>query len=296
MKTLFFSLILTCELAYAQTIRFGVIGDYGDGSQDETDVADLVKSWSPDFIITVGDNNYNDGAASTIDVNIGQDYHSFIFPYIGGYGAGADKNRFFPSLGNHDWYTSGAGPYLDYFILPGNERYYDFVWGTVHLFALDSDTKEPSGTSSTSTQGTWLKNKLTASTAKWKVVYFHHAPYSSGEHGNSTWMQWPFQAWGATIVLAGHDHHYERIIVNGFPYIVNGLGGSSRYSVGPSVPGSVKKYNSNYGALSVTVDGTNSMKLEFFTRAKELIDSYTIGSTNVAKPLPPTNFRFDAVK
>ncbi len=160
-------------MARAQTssTRFGVIGDFGGDTTAERDVANLVKSWSPDFIVTVGDNNYPDGAASTIDANIGQYYHSFIYPYTGSYGAGATANRFFPCLGNHDWgdtypNPTGAQPYFDYFTLPNNERYYDFVRGSVHFFAIDSDPNEPSGTSSTSTQGNWLKNKLAASTAK----------------------------------------------------------------------------------------------------------------------------------
>src|SRR5439155_395438 len=195
-------------------------------------------------------------------------YHSFIYPYTGSYGAGATANRFFPCLGNHDWgdtypNPTGAQPYFDYFTLPNNERYYDFVRGSVHFFAIDSDPNEPSGTSSASTQGNWLKNKLAASTAKWKIVYFHHAPYSSGsEHGSSTWMQWPFQQWGATAVLAGHDHDYERVMINGFPYFVNGLGGNSRYSFGTPISGSVKQYNSDAGAsvtkpFTFTASGVN---------------------------------------
>ena len=267
--------------ARAQTsARFAVIGDYGSVSSAERDVANLVKNWSPDFIITVGDNNYPDGAASTIDANIGQFYHSFIYPYKGTYGAGAAQNRFFPCLGNHDWYTSGAQPYLDYFTLPNNERYYDFVRGPVHFFAIDSDPNEPNGTSSTSTQGNWLKNKLAASTAKWKIVYFHHAPYSSGiEHGSSTWMQWPFQQWGATAVLSGHEHDYERIMINGFPYFVNGLGGESRYAEGTPIPGSVKWYNADYGAMLVQANGTSSLQFQFYTRGGTLIDTYAIQST-----------------
>src|SRR5438093_10053326 len=266
--------------ANTDTIRFGVIGDFGNASSNERDVANLVKRWPPDLIITVGDNNYPNGEASTIDANIGQYYHSFIYPYIGSYGAGATVNRFFPSLGNHDWYTSGATPYLNYFSLPNNERYYDFVQGPVHFFAIDSDPNEPSGTSSTSTQGNWLKNKLAASTAKWKIVYFHHAPYSSGsEHGPSTWMQWPFQQWGATAVLSGHDHDYERVLINGFPYFVNGLGGESIYSFGPAISGSVKRYNSDYGAMLLQVNGTTSIQFQFYNRSGTLIDSYTIQST-----------------
>ncbi|RME63773.1 MAG: alkaline phosphatase, partial [Caldilineae bacterium] len=56
-------------------VRFAVIGDYGSGSQGEADVAALVKSWNPDFVLTLGDNNYPDGAASTIDAHIGKFYH-----------------------------------------------------------------------------------------------------------------------------------------------------------------------------------------------------------------------------
>src|SRR6185369_16739457 len=168
-------------------------------------------------------------------------YHDYIQPYNGSYGAGAAQNRFWPSLGNHDWMTASAQPYLNYFALPNNERYYDFVKGDVHFFVIDSDPAETDGTSSTSTQGNWLKNKLAASSSKWKVVYFHHAPYCSDQmHGSTTYMQWPFKTWGADIVLSGHAHIYERIITDGFPYIVNGLGGESIYSfISTPVPGSV---------------------------------------------------------
>ncbi len=85
-------------------------------------MAVLIKNWDPDLIITTGDNNYPDGAADTIDENIGQYFHEFIAPYKGSYGEGAQENRFFPSLGNHDWHSPDAQPYLDYFTLPGNER------------------------------------------------------------------------------------------------------------------------------------------------------------------------------
>ncbi|MBZ0159711.1 MAG: metallophosphoesterase, partial [bacterium] len=137
LKTLLSLLILGVLLALSGTdaqsasVRFAVIGDYGFAGQPEADVANLVKSWNPDFIITVGDNNYPSGAVSTIDNNIGQYYHDFISPYLGLWGPGATINRFFPSLGNHDWATTGAQPYLDYFTLPNNERYYDVVWGPV---------------------------------------------------------------------------------------------------------------------------------------------------------------------
>ena len=70
----------------AASVRLAVIGDYGSGNSAAADVAGLVKSWSPDFVVTTGDNNYPDGAAETIDRNIGQFYSDFIFPYRGAYG------------------------------------------------------------------------------------------------------------------------------------------------------------------------------------------------------------------
>jgi tartrate-resistant acid phosphatase type 5 len=269
-------LLLGLAPAQAQnTVRFAVIGDFGSAGSAERDVAELVKSWKPDFVITVGDDNYPDGAASTIDRNIGQYYHEFIYPYKGRYGAGATVNRFFPSLGNHDWHAEGATPYLDYFTLPGNERYYDFAWGPLHMFAIDSDDHEPDGNSSTSRQALWLKSRLAASTAPWKLVYFHHPPYSSGQHGSTRRMQWPFRQWGASAVLTGHDHDYERMLIEGFPYFVVGAGGASLREFKTAVAGSEMRYQADYGAMLVTARA-DSLSFQFYTRAGVLKDSYTM--------------------
>ena len=206
----------------SDTLRVAIIGDYGSARSAEEDVANLVKSWNPDLIITTGDNNYEDGLASTIDDNIGQYYHDYISPYLGSYGAGADINRFFPSLGNHDYRcTICPQPYLDYFTLPNNERYYDFKWGPVHFFSISSDNKEPDGNNSSSFQALWLKTTMSESTQPLKIVYMHHPPFSSSSHGSTEIMQWPFKEWGADAVIAGHDHVYERIISDGLPYFVN---------------------------------------------------------------------------
>src|SRR6266446_10588552 len=132
------------RLAPAGTVHFAVIGDYGLAGPNEQAVANLVKSWNPDFIITTGDNNYPNGEASTIDTNIGQFFHEFIYPYVGTYGAGATSNRFFPCIGNHEWPfgVSYLAPYLAYFALPNNERYYSFRAGPAEFFATVSDQQE----------------------------------------------------------------------------------------------------------------------------------------------------------
>lgn len=258
-----------------ETTRLAVIGDYGSGDHNAQDVADLVKSWQPHIILTTGDNNYPNGAAATIDDNIGRFYHEYISPYVGKYGAEAQVNRFFPTLGNHDWQSDNAQPYLDYFTLPGNERYYDFTWGAVHFFALDSDSREPDGVGRSSIQADWLRQRLAASTLPWKIVYMHHPPYSSGPREDVSWMRWDFQEWGATAVLAGHDHFYERIVLNDFPYFINGLGGGAIYNFGEPTEGSQMRYNADYGAMLVEASDAQ-ISFQFINRQGEVIDSYLI--------------------
>ncbi|MGI4862887.1 MAG: metallophosphoesterase [Janthinobacterium lividum] len=256
--------------------RFAAIGDYGYAGTPERDVADMVKTWNPDFIITLGDNNYDVGDSTTIDQNIGQYYHEYIYNYKGHYGPKTYSDRFFPSLGNHDYYTRNGEAYRDYFTLPGNGRYYDYVRGDVHLFALDSDPAEPDGVSPGSIQGRWLQAALAASTSRWNVVYLHHAPYSSGPHGSTQALQWPFAAWGASVVVAGHDHEYERLVVDGLTYVVNGLGGRSLYTTTkPRLAESHKFFNADYGAMLLEAT-PDSLVMRFYTRQQVLIDTHIL--------------------
>jgi tartrate-resistant acid phosphatase type 5 len=259
----------------AATVRFAIIGDYGIAGPAARDVSLLVKSWKVDFVVTTGDNNYMTGAASTIDANIGQYYADFIFPYQGSFASAASRNRFFPTLGNHDWETAGAGPYLAYFTLPGNERYYDVVQFPVHVFALDSDPHEPDGTSAGSIQGQWLQSMLASSTLPFRFVVFHHAPFSSGPNGSTAALQWPYRSWGASAVVAGHDHTYERIVRDGLPYFVNGAGGYELYAFGPPVAGSTVRFNADFGAMLVEAD-RNGAVVRFVTRTGVVVDTFNI--------------------
>ena len=245
----------------ADSIGFAVIGDYGKDGDNAFEVSTLVKSWTPDFIITLGDNNYQDGEFSTINENVGQYYCDYIYNpdapvdfRCSGVATDEQQNRFFPTLGNHDnrggW---GNLPYRNYFSLPGNEIYYDFQWGPVHFFTVDSDVENGCCNSE---QAQWLKEQLEQSDRLFKIVYFHHSPYSASKHGNHSEMQWPFKEWGADAVLAGHDHVYEKILrtdQSTFPYFVNGLGGNSLYGCYDNLldPNDfdVFCYNQDYGAM-----------------------------------------------
>lgn len=275
-------------------LSLAVIGDYGTKGAAQSQVALLIRDWDVDAIVTVGDNSYGD---TSIDDHVGQEFSSYIGNYQGQYGGGAMVNRFFPSLGNHD-YSDGGGlqAYLDYFTLPGegvettgtsgNERYYDFVLGPVHFFVLNSDDDEPDGIESDSVQAQWLKDNLEQSTASWQFVVLHHAPYSSGEkHGESRTMQWDFEDWGVDALFSGHEHLYERILRDDnedgavLPYFVNGLGGAEIYlfSEAATIEGSRSRYNDNYGAMLVEVSDS-MINFEFWSIAGggTLIDRYTV--------------------
>lgn len=234
--------------AWPAGFRFAIIGDYGFAGPEEQRVAELVKSFHPEIVITLGDNNYPLGAADTIDRNIGQYYAEFIGSYRGHYGKGAPENRFFPALGNHDWYSEGAAPYLDYFTLPGNERYYTFTRGPIDFFALDSDPHEPDGTNAESKQAAWLKGEAAKAHSPWQIAYMHHPPYSSSMHGSTLETEWPYRDFGIDLVLAGHDHTYERAVEGGVTFLVNGLGGAQEYGFKAPISGSLFRYDAEHGA------------------------------------------------
>lgn len=274
--------------ARAERITIGVIGDYGSAylggaslSNVQT-VVSLIKSWNPDFIITTGDNNYPDGQASNIDTNIGQFFREYIHPYLGTFGPGSTTNRFWPSIGNHEWSfgVSFLAPYLAYFTLPGNERYYNHRHGPVELFAVVGDQQDPDGATPTSNQAMWLSNALASSTAPWRIVYFHASPYSSSTtHGSQTHeadnMLWPFTEWSASAIYTGHNHLYERILTNGLNYVTIGLGGGRIDGFVTPLLGSLSRYNATYGAVRLVVTETNFVS-EFINIFNQVIDTFTL--------------------
>lgn len=306
---IFAALFLTITITFtspdsaesANDARFAVIGDFGSERPGEKAVADLIDQWNVDFITTVGDNVYSGDSADpllALDKKVGRYYHEYIGGYKGRYGSGAPgENKFFPALGNHDWGDPGAalldcsggcsGAWNDFFQLPGNERYYEVRKGPVHLFVVDDYYLEPDGNKPDSVQGRWLKNGLENSDAEFKVVSHHYPAYASG--GGNPRMRWPFKEWGADAVFSGHIHNYERLDIDGLPYFVNGLGGTSKSGFGPTPhPQSKKRYLDEYGAMLVDVN-RSTMTLKFINTKGAVIDSITVNSNGkqAAKPAAP---------
>ena len=259
------------------SVVFAVIGDYGSGGQGEAPVADMVKSWNPQFILTLGDNNYGDLSLTGMKAFIGDYYQDFIYNpdapesyQAHGLSAQEMQNRFFPAAGNHDMNKMGSrNAYLSYFTLPGNELYYDIRWNKdIHIFILDSGGHGESECCETE-QGKWLRNGLRHSTANYKLVLFHHPPYAAISRKSYHKMRWPFEEWGASVVLNGHDHVYARIASKKSPsffYLINGLGGARKYKCDPfQLPRSLFRvfcYDDNFGAI-IGRQYNDELRLEF---------------------------------
>ena len=140
----------------------------------------------------------------------------------------------FPAPGNHEYRTLKGAPFRAVFSLPGGnaEKWYSYDWGRIHFAALDTEADY-------ATQVRWLDDDLTATALPWKIVYFHKPPYSSGEHGSDMALRSTvapiFEKHHVQLVLAGHDHDYERMHPQqGVAYIVTGGGGVGTRPVGTS--------------------------------------------------------------
>jgi len=252
------------------TVVFAQIGDFGSAGTGELKVSQLVKSWNPDFIVSVGDNNYYNGDFESIEFNISYFYRDFIYNYdapgeyrCNGRAFGDKINRFFPTPGNHDASgRDGLIPYYNFFTLPGNEKYYKFTWGSIAFFSINTVENN------LEEQKNWLEHELIFSDKPFNIVFLHHPPYSCGPHGDNTFIQWDFN--GADIVFAGHDHVYDRISKNrilGPLYVVNGVGGRALSDcVNSHDPADFTEYcyGSDYGAVKVTAT-SRSLQLEFYT-------------------------------
>ena len=292
-----------------EILVFAIEGDLGDEGSVEESVANLIKSWDPAFIVTCGDNDYStDGQQfDGFDRGIGRYFHEYVYNYHGIHGEGSDTWKFFPALGDHDgndWQSPfSIENYLDFFSLPNQDlpggfntehgRYYQFRWGDVHVFVLntwDWSVAEPDGADKDSQQAEWLKEQACASDALFKIVISHWPPYGSNRHWHTGdgrhLMDWRWKAMGIDMIFSGNDHGYEKVVLpEGFKYkgvnnegvfgITSAGGGASLYQHSePFHPGSEVRY-SGHGASRITVNGS-TLTHEFITPEGEVVDTWTI--------------------
>ncbi len=237
-----------------------VVGDFGSGTPDEGAVAALVAAARPVALVTTGDNVYSNAGYAAL---VGAYYEPSVAP-----------RNVLPAVGNHD-HAEGIGAFDDYFAHLGGRHVYAAGRGGIRFFFLDS-TVALDSPQARQRQASWLRRSLTASTARWKVVVLHHPPYSSGVvHGSTSEVQWPFGAWGADLVLSGHEHNYERVVRDATTFVVDGSGGKDLYSLGAPVRGSRVRIDSGFGALFLTAT-TTALIGEFWSTAGIRLDRFVL--------------------
>jgi uncharacterized protein (TIGR03382 family) len=280
-------------------VHFAAVGDMGTSGTQQKAVAQSVLAARPELYVTLGDNAYSDGTEAEFQSN-------FFAPM-------ADllaEVPMFTSPGNHEYVTNQAQPYLDNLYLPtnnpkGSERYYSFDWGHVHFVSLDSNCAiglASADRCNLAEMKAWAEQDLAATQQPWKVVFFHHPPWSSGQHGSQPKVRRElvplFEKYNVDLVLTGHDHNYERSKpmkgdavaaagARGIPYLVVGSGGASLRNLPGSAPAwSEVRNNKDYGFLDVVVEeGTLSARM--VSPSGTVFDSFTLTKELPAQQEPP---------
>jgi 3',5'-cyclic AMP phosphodiesterase CpdA len=256
------------------SIRFAVIGDSGRGDRWQQEVADQMAAWRARFpftlVLMLGDNIY--GTSTPHDYEL-----KFERPYRALLDAGV---VFRAAIGNHD---DPAEIHYKPFNMEG-QRYYTFrenerrlsglVGAGVRFFVLDSRSFDPQ-------QLEWLRQQLAQSGTAWKICYFHHPLYTSGRYRAGArslrLVLEPILVEGdVDVVLAGHEHLYERLIPqHGISYFISGGAGSLRK--GDLVPSTVhaEGFDQDYHFMLMEVTG-NELYFQAISRTGETVDAGVI--------------------
>lgn len=206
-------------------------------------------------VATLGDNAYQSGTSQEFTDCYGSSW-------------GRHKSRTRPALGNHEYLTSGAAGYFGYFSPDVQTSYYSYELGAWHIVVLDSNCSQVGGCGAGSPQETWLRQDLADHPTNCTLAYWHHPRFSFGNYSNDPRTQALWQVLdeaGAEIVLAGHDHNYQRWTPlngagdpdpNGIRQFVVGTGGKSHYSLGNPPPTVEKSDDTTFGVLQLTLHPT----------------------------------------
>jgi len=257
------------------SVKFAVIGDTGTGDKHQLAVAKQLTATRAkfpfDFVVMVGDNIYGGNAAKDYD-------NKFAIPYKPLLDGGV---KFYAALGNHD---DPSERFYKPFNMNG-ERYYSFKPAAgVRFFALDSTYVDDKQTK-------WVDEQLGMSGSDWKIAFFHHPPYSSGEtHGSDetlrTQLEPIFVKRGVNVVLTGHEHFYERIRPQkGIAYFITGSSAKLREGNISQTQLTAKGFDSGYTFMIVEIVG-DDMYYQAITDAGKTVDSGTVHRVGKVEPTP----------
>jgi calcineurin-like phosphoesterase family protein len=258
------------------SVKFAVIGDTGTGDKHQLAVAKQLaasrKAFPFDFVIMMGDNLYGSNGPKDYEKKFGIPYKPLLDGGV----------KFYASLGNHD---DPSERYYKPFNMNG-ERYYSFKPGnaSVRFFALDSTYLDDK-------QVAWLDKELMASGSDWKICFFHHPPYSSGDtHGSNLTirdqLEPVFTKYGVNAVFTGHEHFYQRIKPQkGIAYFIAGSSAKLREgNINPSKL-SDKDFDTGYTFMLVEIVG-DDLTFQAITEQGKIIDSGSVHRVGKVEPTP----------
>lgn len=272
----------------AAEVRFAALGDTGRANPGQIAIAGrmlAIQRTAPfDLVLFLGDNIYESGDPADLGRKFALPYRQLI----------ENGTVLKGVLGNHDIRSNGKGGDLVQQLVfgMGARSYYSFTRGDglVEFFGLNSnDLARPSAGQSAREQLRWLDDRLARSTVKWKIVFLHHPLYSSAKkHGwNSTdrnemesvrsLLEPILLKRGVKLVIAGHDHVYERVKPqNGIQHFVSGAGAEIR--VGDLQPNSPYYGFGDDRQLSFMLFSVKADGITFWTvnSGGSVIDSGTI--------------------
>jgi hypothetical protein len=248
------------------SVKFAIIGDSGTGSESQyrvaTQMAEARTAFPYAFVLMMGDNLYGGSKE--------KDYQTkFELPYKALLDGGV---KFYATLGNHD--NPNERLYKPFNM--NGERYYTFrPKAGVRIFALDSNYMDQ-------TQVGWFEKELQASGADWKIVFFHHPLYSSGEaHGSDVALRREleplFLKYGVDAAFAGHEHFYERIKPQkGIYYFISGGAAKLREgNVRALSPLTEKSFDRGFHFMLIEI-GKDALSFQAITDQGKTVDSGTL--------------------
>ena len=245
------------------SVRFAVIGDSGTGGSSQLRVAQRLAAsraqFPFDFILMLGDNLYGSERPADFAAKFEQPYKPLLDAGV----------KFYAALGNHD---DPNQRFYKPFNMNG-ERYYSFKapQGSVRFYALDSNYMDKA-------QLAWLEKELAASDSEWKVCFFHHPIYSSGDkHGSDAALRDQleplFLKYGVDLVLTGHEHFYERIKPQkGINYIIAGSAAKLRRGNIGTSDLTAKGFDEGYAFMLMEIDG-DQLYFQTITDAGRTVDT-----------------------
>ena len=277
----FLSVLLPAWETRAATVLAAgdVAGCRSDHTKD-TATGDLIESLEGS-VLAFGDLAYKNGTMT--------EFTNCCAPVWGSF-----KSRTWPIPGNYEYNTSGASGYFSYFgsaAMPGGNNYYRKTVGNWSVYALDHYI----ASGPTSAQALWLENQLKADRNRCQIAYWHEPHISSGsEHGNSDRAKTLFALaykYRIEIVLAGHDHNYERFAEmrpdrqpanltageRGVRLFTVGTGGVLQRGKGSTKAGS-RKFADGYGVLQLTLGDAGTYAWSFMNAAGSTISDSGSGT------------------